>query len=665
MLGGRAVINSVNYEDGDGPGSRFTRMMTVAKEHGAAVIALTIDEEGQARTSEHKVAIASRIIEALTGEWGMRVQDIIVDTLTFTLGTGQEESRGDGAQTIEAIRELKRRYPEVQTTLGLSNISFGLKPAARQVLNSVFLHECTKAGLDSAIVHAAKIVPVARIPAEQHQVALDLVYDRRTWSGEPGESEVTYDPLSRFLELFEGVDATTLKASRADALAALPLEKRLAQRIVDGERQGLEDDLQAALDKGHSALDIINDHLLDGMRTVGELFGRGEMQLPFVLQSAEVMKVAVAFLEPHIEGAADGGKRQAKAKIVLATVKGDVHDIGKNLVDIILSNNGYDVVNIGIKQPISEIIRAAEEHDADAIGMSGLLVKSTVIMKENLEELNSRGVAARWPVLLGGAALTRAYVENDLAEVYQGEVRYARDAFEGLRLMDAVAAARSTPGEQPGADAAAVASSPGPAGPPGRRRRPRRQQPLGRRHRQRGADPAVLGDARRQGRRAGRLRLLPRRAGHVPRPVGAAAHPRRGRPRLRRAGRDRGSTAAADVAGPHPHRGDAGRGRGLRLLPVLERGQRRRRAAPRGRRHGRRARHRAPAVLLPAAAARPTAVPGRLLPLKRAGRGRGPPGRAALPARDDGGRVVRRRRPCSSSGTPTATTWSCTGSRCS
>ena len=241
------------------------------------------------------------------------------------------------------------------------------------------------------------------------------------------------------------MDAVSLKASRADALAALPLEKRLAQRIIDGERQGLETDLQAALDKGHGALDIINDHLLDGMRTVGELFGKGEMQLPFVLQSAEVMKVAVAYLEPHIEGNADGSAREAKAKIVLATVKGDVHDIGKNLVDIILSNNGYDVVNIGIKQPISEIIRAADEHDADAIGMSGLLVKSTVVMKENLEELNSRGVAARWPVLLGGAALTRAYVENDLAEVYEGEVRYARDAFEGLRLMDAVAKARSNP----------------------------------------------------------------------------------------------------------------------------------------------------------------------------------------------------------------------------
>jgi 5-methyltetrahydrofolate--homocysteine methyltransferase len=445
LLGGRAVVNSVNYEDGEGEGSRFARIMPVVKEHGAAVIALTIDETGQARTSEHKVAVASRLIKALTGEWGMNVEDIIVDTLTFPIGTGQEETRRDGLETIEAIRELKRLYPDVQTTLGVSNVSFGLKPAVRVVLNSVFLHECVKAGLDSAIVHAARIVPIARIPEEQRRVALDLVHDKRVWAGEPGESELTYDPLSRLLELFEGVDPASLKETRANELAALPLEERLARRIVDGERQGLEDDLKAALDKGRSALDIINDNLLGGMRTVGELFGRGEMQLPFVLQSAEVMKAAVAYLEPFIEGNADGSAREAKARIVLATVRGDVHDIGKNLVDIILSNNGYEVVNIGIKQPIAEIIRAAEEHDVDAIGMSGLLVKSTVVMKENLEELNSRGVAARWPVLLGGAALTRAYVENDLAEVYEGEVRYARDAFEGLRLMDAVAAARANP----------------------------------------------------------------------------------------------------------------------------------------------------------------------------------------------------------------------------
>jgi 5-methyltetrahydrofolate--homocysteine methyltransferase len=445
LLGGRSVVNSVNYEDGEGEGSRFSRIMPIVKEHGAAVIALTIDETGQARTRDHKVAVASRLIKALTGEWGMHIEDIIVDTLTFPIGTGQDETRRDGLETIEAIRELKRRYPDVQTTLGVSNVSFGLKPAVRVVLNSVFLHECVKAGLDSAIVHAARIVPIARIPEEQRQVALDLVYDKRVWAGEPGESELTYDPLGRLLELFEGVDSASLKETRANELAALPLEERLARRIVDGERKGLEEDLKAALDKGRSALDIINDNLLNGMRTVGELFGKGEMQLPFVLQSAEVMKAAVAYLEPFIEGNADGSAREAKARIVLATVRGDVHDIGKNLVDIILSNNGFDVVNIGIKQPIAEIIRAAEEHDVDAIGMSGLLVKSTVIMKENLEELNSRGVAARWPVLLGGAALTRAYVENDLAEVYEGEVRYARDAFEGLRLMDAVAAARANP----------------------------------------------------------------------------------------------------------------------------------------------------------------------------------------------------------------------------
>ena len=435
-LGGRAVINSVNFEDGDGPGSRYGRMMRLVQEHGAAVVALTIDEEGQARTRDTKVAIASRLIEALTGEWGMRVEDIVVDTLTFPIATGQEETRRDGLETIEAIREIKRRYPSVQTTLGVSNISFGLSPAARIVLNSVFLHECVKAGLDSAIVHAAKILPMNRIPDEQRDIALDLVYDRRRDG---------YDPLERFLEVFSGVDTASMKASRADELLALPLEERLARRIIDGERKGLQDDLQASLDKGTGPLDIINDYLLDGMKTVGELFGRGEMQLPFVLQSAETMKAAVAYLEPFIEEQLGGGKREAKARVLLATVKGDVHDIGKNLVDIILSNNGYEVVNLGIKQPISEIIRAADEHNVDAIGMSGLLVKSTVVMRENLEELNSRELAARWPVLLGGAALTRAYVENDLAEVYQGQVRYARDAFDGLRLMDAVALAKASP----------------------------------------------------------------------------------------------------------------------------------------------------------------------------------------------------------------------------
>ena len=439
-LGGRCVINSVNYEDGDGPDSRIARMMPLVKEHGAAVVALTIDEEGQARTAEWKTRVANRLIDDLTGNWGLDVGDILVDCLTFPIATGQEETRRDGLETIEAIREVKRRYPGVQTTLGVSNVSFGLNPAARQVLNSVFLHECVKAGLDSAIVHASKILPFSRIPEEQREVALDLVYDRRRPATATGPA---YDPVTRFLDLFEGVDVASARQSRAEELAGLPLGERLARRIIDGERNGLESDLDDALSAGKSPLDVINDHLLEGMKVVGELFGSGQMQLPCVLQSAEVMKAAVGYLEPHMEKTDDAGK----GTIVLATVKGDVHDIGKNLVDIILSNNGYTVVNIGIKQPISAILDAATTHKADAIGMSGLLVKSTVVMKENLEEMNSRGVGDAWPVLLGGAALTRAYVEVDLAELYSGEVRYAKDAFEGLRLMDAVMAVkRGVPG---------------------------------------------------------------------------------------------------------------------------------------------------------------------------------------------------------------------------
>ncbi|MET7672737.1 methionine synthase [Micromonospora luteifusca] len=429
MLGGRCVVNSVNFEDGDGPDSRYARVMPIVREHGAAVVALLIDEEGQARTQEWKVRVAARLIDDLTGRWGLDRSDILIDALTFPIATGQEETRRDGLETIEAIREITRRYPGVNFTLGISNISFGLNPAARQVLNSVFLHECVQAGLTSAIVHASKILPMSKIPDEQREVALDLVYDRRREG---------YDPVQRFLELFEGVDVTSARASRAQELAALPLDERLKRRIIDGERNGLEADLDEAMAGGRSPLSIINDILLDGMKVVGELFGSGQMQLPFVLQSAEVMKTAVAYLEPHMETAEDGGK----GRIVLATVRGDVHDIGKNLVDIILSNNGYEVVNIGIKQPISAILDAAEQHRADAIGMSGLLVKSTVIMKENLAEMATRGVAERWPVLLGGAALTRAYVEDDLRSMFPGQVHYARDAFEGLSLMDKVMTAK-------------------------------------------------------------------------------------------------------------------------------------------------------------------------------------------------------------------------------
>ncbi|MEZ5186026.1 MAG: methionine synthase [Candidatus Nanopelagicales bacterium] len=436
-LGGRAIINSVNYEDGDAPDSRFQRVMALVRQHGTAVVALTIDEEGQARTADWKVRVGQRLIEDLTGNHGIHVSDILVDTLTFPIATGQEETRRDGIETIEAIRRLKQMYPDVSTVLGVSNVSFGLNPAARQVLNSVFLHECREAGLDAAIVHASKILPMNRITDEQRDAALDLVYDRREYDN---EGALTYDPLAHFLEVFAG--AKGVSDDRADELAGLPLLERLQRRIIDGEAKGLEGDLDEALND-QPALGIVNDVLLPGMRTVGELFGAGEMQLPFVLQSAEVMKSAVAHLEPHMERTDESGK----GTIVLATVKGDVHDIGKNLVDIILSNNGYSVVNIGIKQPINAILSAADEAGADAIGMSGLLVKSTVIMRENLEEMNTRGVSGQWPVLLGGAALTRAFVEQDLADLYDGEVRYAKDAFEGLALMDAVMAVkRGEPG---------------------------------------------------------------------------------------------------------------------------------------------------------------------------------------------------------------------------
>ncbi len=424
-LAGRCVINSVNFEDGDGPGSRFSQMMPLVKEHGAAVVALTIDEEGQARTTQRKVAVAERLIRTLVDEWGLDYRDILLDCLTFPVATGQDETRNDGVATLAAIAEIKKRFPEVGTVLGVSNISFGLNPAARQVLNSVFLHEAVKAGLDAAIVHPSRIVPMDRIEDEHRQVALDVLYNRKTDS---------YDPVTRFLELFEGVTTASVKAQRQAELAGLPVAQRLQRRIVDAFDKGMEDDLDEAL-SSRDALNIINTDLLDGMKTVGDLFGSGQMQLPFVLASAEVMKKAVAYLEPHIPA---DQRDLGKGTIVIATVKGDVHDIGKNLVDIILTNNGYTVINLGIKQPISAIIEAAEAHQADMIGMSGLLVKSTLVMRDNLAELNDRGLANKYPVMLGGAALTRTFVEQDLQEMYQGTVRYAKDAFEGLAVVDAL-----------------------------------------------------------------------------------------------------------------------------------------------------------------------------------------------------------------------------------
>ncbi|MEO6121333.1 MAG: methionine synthase, partial [Acidimicrobiales bacterium] len=417
-IGGKPILNSVNLEDGDAPGTRLDRFLSLAREYGAAVVCTCIDTEGQARTAEWKLRAARAIHDLAVGRYGLEPSDLLFDALALPLSTGMEEGRRDGIETIEGIRAIKAELPGVHTILGLSNVSFGLNPAARHVLNSVFLHECQQAGLDAAIVHAARIMPLNKIDERVKDVCLDLVYDRRR----PG-----YDPLQELLGLFEGVSSAALVVEdRSD----WPVEKRLSQRIIDGDRDGLEADLDAALSTT-PALAIVNDTLLAGMKVVGDLFGSGQMQLPFVLQSAETMKTAVAYLEPHMEKADQGGK----GRLVLATVKGDVHDIGKNLVDIIFTNNGYEVHNLGIKVALAEMIEKAVEVKADVIGMSGLLVKSTLIMRENLLELNERGLSDI-PVLLGGAALTRTYVERDLRSLYDGRLFYGKDAFEGLHTMD-------------------------------------------------------------------------------------------------------------------------------------------------------------------------------------------------------------------------------------
>jgi 5-methyltetrahydrofolate--homocysteine methyltransferase len=418
--GGRAVLNSANLEDGEEVGSRLDRVFSLARDYGCAAVCLLIDERGQARDVEWKMEVAHRLHTIATERYGLRASDLIFDALTFPLGTGDADLRRDGMATIEAIRRIKSEIPGAFTTLGVSNVSFGLKPALRQVLNSVFLAECVEAGLDSAIVHASKILPLSRIPDDQKAACNALIWDQ------PYEGQ---DALTALLTMFEDVQSVSaVKEDRSD----WPLDRRLKQRIIDAERDGLTDDLDAAMTQGIAPLTIINDILLDGMKVVGELFGSGQMQLPFVLQSAETMKTAVAHLEPHMEKI-EG--QTSKGRLVLATVKGDVHDIGKNLVDIICTNNGYEVHNIGIKVAIADMIAKVKEVNADALGMSGLLVKSTLIMRENLEELNNLDMADL-PVLLGGAALTRTYVEKDLREVYQGRVFYGRDAFEGLNTLD-------------------------------------------------------------------------------------------------------------------------------------------------------------------------------------------------------------------------------------
>ncbi len=417
--GGKCILNSTNYEDGV---PRFIKVIELAKYYGASVVIGTIDEEGMARTREGKLKIAKRAYEQATSELGLPASDIFFDSLALPISTGIEEDRRNALETIEGIKQIKAELPGCFTILGVSNISFGLNPASRVVLNSVFLHDAVEAGLDAAIVNASKIEPLNRIGEQELRVARELIYDQRRFKGDV----CTYDPLTEFTKLFEGVKAKSAqKASKGETV-----EERLKNHIIDGEKIGLEDELKTALES-YPALDIINNILLEGMKVVGDLFGSGQMQLPFVLQSAEAMKAAVRFLEPFME---KKGGATAKGTMVLATVKGDVHDIGKNLVDIILTNNGYKVVNLGIKQPIDNILKASEEHQADAIGMSGLLVKSTLIMKENLEVMNERGINV--PVVLGGAALTRRYVEDDLKSLYKGRLFYARDAFAGLHTMD-------------------------------------------------------------------------------------------------------------------------------------------------------------------------------------------------------------------------------------
>ncbi|MEM7042672.1 MAG: methionine synthase [Pseudomonadota bacterium] len=415
LYGGKGVINSINFEDGEQPPAA---RMTLARRFGAGVIALTIDEDGMAKRAEEKVRIARRLVEFACDKYGLSRCDLMIDPLTFTICTGNEDDRKLGLWTLEAIEQLAAEFPDIQIILGLSNISFGLNPAARHVLNSVYMDHAMQRGLTGAIVHTSKIMPLHKIPPEEVEAAEDLIFDRRREG---------YDPLQAFMALFADRKTTAVKKERP-----AEVEKRLAQRIIDGDRQGLEDDLDEAMVK-HPPLEIINTHLLDGMKVVGDLFGAGKMQLPFVLQSAETMKAAVTHLEPHMEKV----EGQEKGVVVLATVKGDVHDIGKNLVDIILTNNGYKVVNLGIKQPISAILEAANQNRADAIGMSGLLVKSTVIMRENMEEMTRQGIET--PVMLGGAALTRQYVEEDCSQAYgTGGVAYARDAFDGLHLMDKI-----------------------------------------------------------------------------------------------------------------------------------------------------------------------------------------------------------------------------------
>jgi len=406
---GRAIINSINLEDG---GANLERICKLAKKYGAAVIALTINLEGMALTCAKKVAVAKEIYALAVDTYGLRPQDLLFDLLTFTVGSGDESMRDAAIETLNAIEQVKKELPGVGFTLGISNISFGLRPAARKVLNSVFLHQAVEVGLNTAIVDAAKVLPYATISDEDRNVCFDLLFNRSP------------DALMTFIEHFEQAADVEEDGDDTGMLA----EETLRHKVLKGDKEGL-DDLLTGLRGRWQPLDIINNLLVPAMREVGDLFGRGELLLPFVLQSAEVMKQSVGLLEPYMEKLSDEGR----TSILLATVAGDVHDIGKNLVDIILSNNGYKVHNIGIKVPAEEIIAKAGELDVDVVGLSGLLVKSALLMKENLAQFQAAEMSQ--PVLLGGAALTKKFVAQDCAPNYQNAVVYCMDAFAGLKAI--------------------------------------------------------------------------------------------------------------------------------------------------------------------------------------------------------------------------------------
>ena len=420
-VGGKCIINSTNYEDGD---DRFNQVLKLALDYGAGIVIGTIDEDGMARTSQKKYDIAKRAL-IKTRSSGLADYEIFFDPLALPISTGIEEDRLNAKATIEAISKIRKSFPDIHIILGISNISFGLSPLSRINLNSIFLDECIKAGLDSAIIAPNKILPLSKISAETKKLCLDLIYDRRNF-----ENEICiYDPLVELTKAFQDITISDFKKA-STSNKNLTLEEKLKNHIVDGEKIGLEEQLNNALKK-YKPLEIINTYLLDGMKVVGELFGSGQMQLPFVLQSAETMKFAVSVLEPHMETV---DEKISNGKLLIATVKGDVHDIGKNLVDIILSNNGFDVINLGIKQDVSAIIDAQKKHKADCIAMSGLLVKSTAFMKDNLEAFNNAEINV--PVILGGAALTPKFVNEDCSQIYKGKILYGKDAFTDLQFMN-------------------------------------------------------------------------------------------------------------------------------------------------------------------------------------------------------------------------------------